>query len=179
MRLSIRKCVTLVAALITTVSLFFYAFQSRGAKVSSHFEFLGHALPHTGERFYEDHDDGTGGWLTRWFKTPSKAPFLGNTPYQSTAHHRCPVYTYIDTTVHRRGSEEFAIIRVWMQSFWALGFKPVVLTDKDAKKHPRFTLFRNQGLIGGSKSTDLGKWLAMAQRGGLFVDYRVTPIHLF
>ena len=148
MRLSIRKCVTLVVAFVTTASVCFYAFQSRGGKVSSHFEFLGHALPHTGERFHETHDDGTGGWLTRWFKTQSRAPFLGNTPYQSTANPRCPVYTYIDTTAHRRGSDEFGIIRTWMRAFWALGFKPVVLTDKDAKKHPRFNLFGNQGFVG-------------------------------
>ena len=91
------------------------------------------------------HDDGTGGWLTRWFKTPSKAPFLGNTPYHSSASPRCPVYTYLDTTVYRRGSDEFAIIRVWMQSFWALGFKPVVLTDKDAKKASSFYPFPQPG----------------------------------
>lgn len=167
MRLSIRKCVTLVAALII-VTLCFYAFQSRRAEVSSHFEFLGHALPHAGGRFHDAHDDGTGGWLTRWFRTPSQSVFLGRSPHESEPSPRCPVYTYLDTTTYRRGSDEFGILAAWMRSFWALGFRPIILTDKDAKKHPRYSLFRNKGLIERSI-----KWLAMAQRGGLFVDYRV------
>lgn len=171
MRLSIRKCVTLIVAFMIMTSLCFYAFQSRAAEVSVHFEFLGHALPHTGGRFYDAHDDGTGGWLTRWFRTSSQASFLGHGPHPSATSARCPVYTYFDTTAYRRGSDEFAILVLWMQSFWALGFQPIVLTDKDAKKHSHYNVFRQQGLIGRSNA----KWLAMAQRGGLFVDYRVIP----
>lgn len=170
MRLSIRKCVTLVTAFIIIVTLCFYAFQSRDHKISSRFKFLGHTLPRTAGRFHDAHDDRTGGWLTRWFRTPSQSLFLGHIPSESKASGRCSVYTYLDTTSYSRGSDEFAILGTWARSFWALGFEPIVLTDKDAKRHPRYNLFRNQGLIGRSN-----KWLAMAQRGGLFVDYHVLP----
>lgn len=174
MRFSKRKCVTLVVVCVALATLSLYAFQSRVDTAGTHFEFLEHALPHTGGRFHEADDDGTGGWLTRWFTpTTSQSRFLGNTRRQPQSVPRCPVYTYIDTGVHRRGSDEFAILQTWMRSFWALGFRPVVLTDKDAKRNSRYNSLRSQGLLASSSVGMLGKWLAMALHGGLFVDYRV------
>src|SRR5271170_2980803 len=174
MRFTTRRCVTLVLAFIFIVTLSLYTFQSRVETAVSTFEFLENALHHTGGRFHEAHDDGTGGWLTRWFTpTTSRALFLGHTQRPPQSALRCPVYTYIDTSLHRRGSDEFAILQTWMRSFGALGFRPVVLTDKDAKRHSRYDSLRSQGLLASSSSGSLGKWLAMAQHGGLFVDYRV------
>jgi|SRR5271170_618843 len=180
MRLSTRRCVTLVVAFILIVTLSLYAFQSRVDTAVASFEFLEQALHHTGGRFHEAHDDGTGGWLTRWFTpTTSRARFPGNSQHRPKSAPRCPVYTYIDTNLHRRGSDEFAILQTWMRSFWALGFRPVVLTDKDAKRHSRYNSLRSQGLLVSSSSGSLGKWLAMAQHGGLFVDYRVLLLAIF
>ena len=174
MRFSTRRCVTLVVAFILIATLSFYVFQSRVDSAVASLEFLEHALHPTGGRFHEAHDDGTGGWLTRWFtSTTSHARFLGNTQPQPQSEFRCPVYTYIDTNVHRRGSDEFTILQAWMRSFWALGFRPVVLTDKDAKRHSRYNSLRSQGLLASFSSGSVEKWLAMAQHGGLFVDYRV------
>ena len=174
MRPFIRKCVFLAVTLTITLGLSFYALQSHGVTSVSHFEFLEHALHHTGGTFNEAHEDGTGGWLTRWFRIPSHFAFHGDPQQRPSTSPRCPVYTYIDTTVHRRGSDEFAILLSWMRSFWALGFRPVVLTESDARKHARYHVFRTRGLVSGSKRYDYSKWLAMANRGGLFVDYRVT-----
>jgi len=181
LRISTRRCVTLVVALTVIVTLCFYAFPARVDTAVARFEFLEHALHHTGGgRFHEAHDDGTGGWLTRWFvPTTSRSRFLGSNRRQPQSMLRCPVYTYIDTSVHRRGSAEFDILQTWRRSFWALGFRPVVLTDKDAKRHSRFNFLRSQGLLAGSHSHSVGKWLAMAQHGGLFVDYRVKALVLF
>lgn len=175
LRFSTRRCVILVVALVVIVTLCFFTFPTRVDTAVASFEFLEHALHHTGgERFHEAHDDGTGGWLTRWFiQTTSRSRFLGSTQPQPQSNLRCPVYTYIDTSIHRRGSDEFAILQTWRRSFWALGFRPVVLSDKDAKRHSRFNSLRSQGLLASSHSSSLAKWLAMAQHGGLFVDYRV------
>jgi hypothetical protein len=175
MRLSIRKCVILVAAFILLITLCFYALQSPRVN-ASRLEFLEHAKHalHSSGGFRESHNDGTGGWLTRWFATNSQAPFLGNIQTQASVPPRRPVYTYFDASVHHRGSEEYAILLAWVELFWALGFKPVVLTEKDAKKHGQYNAFRARGLVATSRQHNFSKWLAMAQRGGIFVEYRVS-----
>src|ERR1700737_230958 len=132
MRFSIRKCVILIGACVFVITLCLYAVQSPGRNVPR-FEFLEHAL-HSAGGFSETHNDGTGGWLTLWFPPKSQSPFLGNIHNQPSLPPRRPVYTYFDTTVHHRGSDESAILLPWMEAFWALGFKPIVLTEKDAKK---------------------------------------------
>jgi hypothetical protein len=156
---------------IATLTLCLYALRSRITKAGSKFE---HALHATGGRFYEAQDDGTGYWLTHWFPSSSRPTFLKSTERQPTPVQRCPVYTYMDTeTPH--GSNEFDILRIWMKAFWALGFKPIVLTDKDSRRDAHYILLRNSGLLADARFASLRKWLAMAQYGGLFVDYHVTP----
>jgi hypothetical protein len=171
LRLPVRRCVLLLLALIAIASLSLSALRARGAVVSR-FDFLEHAL-HPAGGFHESHHDGTGGWLTRWFTTPSQSAFLGSPHKQPSRQSRCPVYTYFDPTKHPRRSNDAAILLAWKRSFWALGFNPTVLTDKDAKKHPNYNPFRSRGLVGDPGSLDFTKWLVMAQHGGLFVDYRV------
>jgi hypothetical protein len=175
MRISKRWGSVLVAFLLTLIFCF-YALQPRTTR--SHFDFLNssllrESLDHPDNTFQ---DETTGGWLTRWLPTSwSPMSLLGNS--RRPAPSRCPVYTYIDTTVHRRGSDEFAILRIWMKAFWALGFQPIVLTGKDARRHSQYNAFRSQRL-GQAIGEDLSKWFAMALRGGLFVDYRVNlPLH--
>ena len=169
-RLPVRRCVLPLIALAAIITLSFSALRSRGADVSR-FDFLEHAL-RSGGGFHESHHDGTGGWVTRWFATSSQSSFLGGPHKQPSRQSRCPVYTYYDATKHH----DSALLQVWKRSFWALGFNPIVLSDKDAKKHPSYNAFRTRGLVGVSKSPDFGKWLVMSQRGGLFVEYRVFPL---
>ena len=168
MRFSFRRCIPLVSICLATLALCFYALQPR---VSSgpRFDFLENAFHRSSGGFYEFHDDGTGGWLTRWFPELYTSNMAGN-PYHPKS--RCPVHTYIDTSVHPRGSDEFEILQVWMRAFWSLGFKPIVLTDKDAQRHADFNVIRNMA-AGTTKPLDFGRWFVMADRGGLFVDYRV------
>jgi hypothetical protein len=170
-----KKIVTLFSAVVTIGILCLYVFQPNGTNVS-HFDFLEHALHRSRGGFQESHHDGTGGWLTRWFTTSSQLRFSSGTTRQSSPTPRCPVYCYIDTSIHHRSSDEFGIVEAWSASFWALGFNPIVLTERDAKQNSQYNAFRTRGLVAGSGSRDLNKWLAIAQHGGLFVDYRV---HLF
>jgi hypothetical protein len=168
MRLSIRRCIPLFSICLSTLLLCFYALQPRVSSITR-FEFLENAFHRTSGGFYEFHEDGTGGWLTRWFPELYGSNKAGNRYHPKS---RCPVYTYIDTTVHPRGSDEFEILQVWMRAFWSLGFSPVVLTDKDAQRHTDFNPIRNRG-AGSTRTLDYGRWFVMADRGGLFVDYRV------
>lgn len=171
-RLPVRRCVLLLVLLIAIITLSLSALRSRGADVAR-FDFLEHAL-HSGGGFHESHYDGTGGWLTRWFANPSQSTFLGRPHQQPSRQARCPVYTYFDSTKNHRRSDDSAILLAWKRSFWALGFNPTVLTDKDAKKHPSYNHFRSRRFVGDPKSRDFAKWLVMEQHGGLFVDYRVV-----
>jgi hypothetical protein len=176
MRLSVRKYVA-IGLLVASIVLITFCFQGLKSRASvPHFEFLEHALHSGVVGFRETHDDSTGGWLTRWFITNSRSDFLRNTRYQTSKPSRCHVHTYFDTTKHHRGSDESAILLAWKRAFWSLGFYPTVLTDKDAKKHAQYSFLRARNLVGGSGKSDFSKWLAMAQNGGLFIDYHVSSI---
>jgi hypothetical protein len=167
--LSRRKCSSLFFIGIGVFVVCFITLQSRGHSVPR-LDFLDYAI-HTGtERFQAFHQDGTGGWLTKWFYHRSPSFSL---PASNSISSRCPVYTYYDEANLRRDSEEAKILTAWKRAFWTLGFQPVVLTQKDVKNHPQYSLFRSLGLVGHSSLSGYDKWLAMAQRGGLFVDYRV------
>jgi hypothetical protein len=179
MRISARKCIGfgLLVASFIVITLCFQGLKSRASV--PRFEFLEHAL-HTGTGFRENHDDSTGGWLTRWFITNSRSEFLSKNRHKISKPARCPVYTYFDTAKHHHGSDEAAVLLAWKRAFYALGFNPIVLTDKDAKKHTQYNVLRSRNLVGGSGKADLSKWLVMAKNGGLFVDYRVSSIcHVF
>jgi len=78
-RLPVRRCVLLLIAVIAVTTLSLSALRSRGAAVSR-FDFLEHAL-HSGAAggFHESHQDGTGGWLTRWFN-----PVASHLPRQAS-----------------------------------------------------------------------------------------------
>ena len=170
-RVSARKLSIVVFGLIITV-ICFNNIQHNGGYVSR-IEFLEHALHRDTDEFEETNKDGTGGWVTRWFTMNSQDEYSTVWDNQSSPIPECRVHTYIDTSIHPRNSDEFAIVEAWAASFWALGFRPVVLTDEDARHHSHYSQFRSLGLMTGTLLQEFGKWLAMAQHGGLFVDYRV------
>jgi len=73
-----------------------------------------------------------------------------------------------------------ALIDVWQRSWRKAGWEPVVLTEDDARKHPRFDFFNEHFR---SLPSEYGvdyttacfmRWLAVAQAGGgLLLDYDV------
>jgi len=162
MRFLRRRGTSLSILLITIITcLVFLEFP--GHKVPR-LDFVDSAIHVASERFHAFHEDGTGGWVTTWFRArPPTFPLA----VESSVQPRCPVYTYFDETKLHRDSDETRVLAAWKRAFWSLGFQPVILSAKDARKHPRHNVFRNLDLIHG-------KWLAMAQLGGLFVDYRVS-----
>jgi hypothetical protein len=175
MRLSTKKCFLLLATIAGFATLCFVAVKPHTYDRSApRFEFLQHTISSDGNAgFSADHSDGTGGWLTRWFGSnwPTFFPENG----QQRWSQRCPVYTYFDPADHHDEPEDGAVLAIWKRVFWALGFNPVILSPEDAKRHRYYSLFRDRRLVGGTGQRDFGMWLAMADRGGLFFDYRVVP----
>lgn len=170
MRLSSRKCITLFTVFIAASIFCFIVLQSRGHKVP-HLDLLDYAINPGVDVFQPSHRDRTGGWLTKWFQTETPSFPI---PDRSVSPSRCPVYTYFDISKHRSDSLDAKILTIWKRSFWALGFQPIVLTEKDAKSHPRYNDLRDVEWRGLAEFHGIGKWFAMAQRGGLYTDYTVT-----
>jgi hypothetical protein len=82
---------------------------------------------------------------------PRSAVFAGDEKRSSSSSsagsRKCPVHTYFDNSLNDQDSNEHAILSAWLRSFWALGFQPVVLTERDAWSHPQSSAFREQDLF--------------------------------
>jgi hypothetical protein len=92
-----------------------------------------------------------------------------------------PVYTYyVDVPGLWPVDTQLSLIKVWERSWRRAGWEPVVLTETDAKQHPRFDFFNEHF---ATKPTKYGehytvacfmRWLALANvGGGMMVDYDV------
>ena len=181
MRPAIRRYCTFVGAILVTATLCYLRIRPHGRnKACSHLDFLDRALPTGSIEFRQSRNDGTGGWSTRLFGSESS---LGNTTndainISSSRWPRCPVHTYFDYSLNGQDSTELAILSAWVRVFSALGFIPVVLTEKDARSNPRYSVFQKHDLLNSTSFPLGGPLLAMAKRGGLFVDYHVSSLVL-
>jgi hypothetical protein len=90
------------------------------------------------------------------------------------------IYTFLGPVSGKIASEEMALVELWMQSWSALGWEPVVLTPesllRDAETNrllKKFALLPSRN----KRSLDMwcyARWLAVAQKGGGFMcDYDV------
>jgi hypothetical protein len=165
-----RKGYSLVAFSSAIFLIWLLRLQFLGGE-GSRLDFVDSAIHFASERFDAFHSDGTGGWSTKWFgrhTSPISPATLFNIPS------RCPIYTYFDDSTVERNSDDRKVVEAWKRAFWSLGFQPIVLTERDARENSHYASFRS--LVGSAQSSSVanyGKWFAMAQVGGLFVDYRV------
>lgn len=95
------------------------------------------------------------------------------------------VYTYYHQIVGRLGddAEVQAILDYWRQGWTSRGWNPIILSFKDAQKHPRFAEFEAAVAKFPNASSDKARtvhqffrWLALdTAGGGLLTDYDVLP----
>jgi len=81
---------------------------------------------------------------------------------------RPPIFTYYDAPAKQSkvvAKAENALILAWRRSWWAQGFKPVVLSSADAVKHPLYRLVQGMKLDGKTE-LEIMRWLAWGQMGG-------------
>lgn len=88
------------------------------------------------------------------------------------------VHTYFSPLENAKGVEEQnRLIDLWKQTWKAHGWEPVVLTEKDAEKHPRYAewraAFAKLPTVNppGYEMACWLRWVAMAQVGGTLTDY--------
>lgn len=75
------------------------------------------------------------------------------------------------------------ILNAWSKLWRDHGYEPVVLTDQDARRHPKFeewnAFFSTLPTV-NSKHYEMScfvRWLPMSMTGGLMVDYDLAPIN--
>lgn len=88
---------------------------------------------------------------------------------------RCPVYTFYDSTAKGEDAEvEDKLLLAWRRAYWAQGFKPVVLTMGEAKRHGLYRVVRDANKFHPDFEREIMRWLAWSEMGtGVLADYRV------
>ncbi len=92
------------------------------------------------------------------------------------------VHTYFRPGHGEFVEEQKRLLAVWEREWKAAGFEPVILTEDDARKHPRFEEWSKALLAKptvnppGFEAASWLRWIAMAHLGGgLMTDYDVVP----
>lgn len=94
---------------------------------------------------------------------------------------RPPIYVYYDNTIEREKATkevESDILLSWRRAWWAMGFKPIILSPAEAMNNPLYEELqhRSEGMDASLK-TDLMRWLAWENMGGgLLAHYFLFPM---
>jgi hypothetical protein len=92
---------------------------------------------------------------------------------------RPPIYTFHDPKVNQDKALEEAehrLILAWRRAWWAQGFKPQVLSRREAMKHPMYELVQRLQLA-PKVELELMRWLAWGQMGGgLLANWLALPM---
>lgn len=114
-------------------------------------------------------------------------------PLLQTRHR---VYTYVDLQDPKTSNKtsdnqeelenayhaESQIVETWKRSWYAMGFRPIVLTPSDAEKHytyqKLFKLTEGKPSLQGRLLKTYGRWFAFANKDseGILSDHRVLPL---
>lgn len=107
---------------------------------------------------------------------------LGTTTRSGFTTKRPNVYTYAHKHARVTKQEMAAIVEAWQKGWTSRGWNPVVLTLRDAAKHPRFEEFsaavERLPCVGDKKwmAHRFYRWLALdSAGGGLLTDWDVLP----
>lgn len=95
---------------------------------------------------------------------------------------RQTVLTYYEPSDHTSAPESAAVLALWREGWRSRGWNPVVLSSRDAVKHPRFAEIvervKKLPFIGHEQAhvNRFARWVALARvGGGLLVDYDLLP----
>ena len=93
---------------------------------------------------------------------------------------RPTVYTYYDPSGSRKDEKrkkaEQELIQVWRRAWWAQGFRPVVLSESEAKNNPLYRTLQGLELQSGFE-TELMRWLAWGNMGtGILCNWLALPM---
>lgn len=105
----------------------------------------------------------------------------------SSSKERPIMYTFYGKNLdHERSPkyhlEQDEMVEEWKKNWNDAGWEPRILTDKDAKKHPKYEEYSkeiNKLKIGHYDHLCFHRWLAMAQVGGYMSDFDLVPLSQF
>lgn len=94
---------------------------------------------------------------------------------------RPPVYTYYDPSTAKtdgEGEADRQLLLDWRRSWYAQGFRPMVLGPSEAKNNPLYEHFHLRALgAKGVLNDDLFKWMAWGSMdSGVFADWLAFPM---
>lgn len=92
---------------------------------------------------------------------------------------RAPVYVFYDTTLKRDEETkkiDKELLLIWRRSWWAHGFRPVVLTEAESMSHPLYQTLHAKGMPEALEQ-EFRQWLAWAHMGtGLLARAYCLPM---
>ncbi|KAK3392264.1 hypothetical protein B0T20DRAFT_51781 [Sordaria brevicollis] len=94
---------------------------------------------------------------------------------------RPPVYVYYDNTIEREKATkevESDILLSWRRAWWAMGFKPIILSPAEAMNNPLYEELQHMSDgLHASLKTDIMRWLAWENMGGgILAHYLLFPM---
>jgi hypothetical protein len=121
-------------------------------------------------------------WLTdfKWRNPFSSSITLDeNTALLPPLKERPPIYTYYNA--RKKQAKEVAdaenrLVLAWRRAWWAQGFRPVVLSRKEAEHHPQYQIFQRMKLD-SKVEVDIMRWLAWGNmKGGILANSLALPM---
>jgi len=94
--------------------------------------------------------------------------------------HRTPIYTFYDPGTQKDTKLVDAqndLLITWRRAWWAKGFRPVVLGQPEAMKHPSYEKFVRIGSLKDEKKLEVARWLAWEHMGGgILANWLALPM---
>lgn len=128
--------------------------------------------------------DGESRWFSdwRWLAIPFSSTYTldEDRTILPDLPQRTPIYCYYDTLIVRDPLEKEAeseILLSWRRAWWAQGFRPIILSDKEAMNNPTYEELQRMDKIAPELKTDVMRWLAWENMGGgLLAHYLLFPM---
>lgn len=128
--------------------------------------------------------DGESRWYSnwRWLAVPFSSSYTldeDRTLLPNLAQ-RTRIYCYYDTLVKRDQlvkAAESEILLSWRRAWWAQGFRPIILSEREAVNNPMYEELQRMDKIDPDLKTDVMRWLAWENMGGgLMAHYLAFPM---
>lgn len=128
--------------------------------------------------------DGQSRWYSdwRWLAIPFSSTYTldEDRTLLPDLPQRTPIYCYYDTLIERdplQKEAESAILLSWRRAWWAQGFRPIILSDKEAMNNPTYEELQRMDKIAPELKTDVMRWLAWENMGGgLLANHLLFPM---
>ncbi|KAK0612831.1 hypothetical protein B0T17DRAFT_385449 [Bombardia bombarda] len=155
------------------------SFKSPWVSSFSPFKQPAHAPPHQKNDTYAE-SSWYANW--KWLSIPfsSSLTLDENRQLLPVLQERPPIYCYYDNTLKKEAAvkdAESELLLTWRRAWWAMGFKPIILSPAEALHNPLYEELQKRDDITPAFKTDLMRWLAWENMsGGLLAHHLLYPM---